>query len=85
MCKKRLHVITPDCPCAAVESILQAFTPRAHKFSIQNLFPYGNIATTWHELSAQQGRRQTMKPRRGWKQFPRRLSRHGIDAWTIAG
>jgi hypothetical protein len=35
MCKKRLHVITPGCPCATVESILQAFTPRAHGFCSQ--------------------------------------------------
>ena len=36
MCKKRLHVVTPGCPCATVEPILLVFTPRAHSFRVGN-------------------------------------------------
>ena len=76
MCKKRLHVITPGCPCATVESILLAFTPRAHKF-LRSKVPQRL------DMQAAQSRPDAGHViETGAGTIPRLPRRHGIDAWT---
>lgn len=36
MCKKRLHVVTPGCPCATVGPILPVFTRMHMIFAFRN-------------------------------------------------